>query len=159
MKLKLDLHPIFSEGRHIETALQSVIDEACEKRAAEIEIIPGKGSGQLKKSVLRFLDRPEVKARYHRIEKDSDNWGRLFVHFRWDKAAPDKRQETVKETTPVLCFCCNGTTNATVDRDSLADNPVAVSTIDCPGCGSPNRVTIRADRRGNVRASSEPGYE
>ena len=36
-----------------------------------IEIIPGKGSGQLKKRVLRFLDQKEIKAKYHRIEKDS----------------------------------------------------------------------------------------
>jgi hypothetical protein len=24
-----------------------------------------------------------VKALYHRVEKDSKNFGRLFVHFRW----------------------------------------------------------------------------
>jgi DNA-nicking Smr family endonuclease len=48
-----------------------------------VEIIPGKGSGQLKKRVLRFLDQKEIKARYHRVEKDRDNFGRVFVHFRW----------------------------------------------------------------------------
>ncbi|MGH9060350.1 MAG: Smr/MutS family protein, partial [Acidimicrobiales bacterium] len=47
------------------------------------EIIPGKGSGQLKKHVLRFLERKDVKALYHRVEKDKDNFGRVFVHFRW----------------------------------------------------------------------------
>jgi hypothetical protein len=47
-----------------------------------VEIIPGKGSGQLKKHVLRFLDQPEIKVLYHRIEKDSHNFGRIFVHFR-----------------------------------------------------------------------------
>ena len=81
MKLKLDLHPIYNDSRAIEQALQGVLDEATEKRATEIEIIPGKGSGQLKKAVIRFLDQPNVKARYHRIEKDGENWGRLFVHF------------------------------------------------------------------------------
>ena len=50
----------------------------------EIKIIPGKGSGQLKKKVLRFLDQKDVKQLYHRVEKDGDNWGRLFVHFRFD---------------------------------------------------------------------------
>ena len=25
----------------------------------------------------------EIKAKYHRIEKDSKNFGRIFVHFRW----------------------------------------------------------------------------
>jgi hypothetical protein len=44
---------------------------------------PGKGSGQLKKRVLRFLEQKEIKALYHRVEKDSDNFGRIFVHFRW----------------------------------------------------------------------------
>jgi hypothetical protein len=33
--------------------------------------------------VLRFLDRKEVRALYHRVEKDRDNFGRVFVHFRW----------------------------------------------------------------------------
>jgi Smr domain len=48
-----------------------------------VEIIPGKGSGQLKKRVLRFLEQKEIKALYHRVEKDPKNFGRLFVHFRW----------------------------------------------------------------------------
>ena len=90
MKLKLDLHDIFDDGRKIETALQDILDQAVAKRATEVEIIPGKGSGALKKSVLRFLDRPEVKARYHRIEKDGDNWGRLFVHFRFERLQEPK---------------------------------------------------------------------
>ncbi|HEY2985932.1 MAG TPA: Smr/MutS family protein [Jatrophihabitantaceae bacterium] len=83
MKLKLDLHDIYNRGEDIERALLAVIDEAVAKKAPLVEIIPGKGSGQLKKRVLRFLDRKEIKARYHRVEKDSDNFGRVFVHFRW----------------------------------------------------------------------------
>ncbi len=82
MKLKLDLHSIFSSGNAIETALREVLDEAIEKKAEYVEIIPGKGSGQLKKSVLRFLEK-NYKGRFHRIEKDDKNFGRLFVHFRW----------------------------------------------------------------------------
>jgi hypothetical protein len=31
--------------------------------------------------VLRFLDQPEIKAQYHRVEKDSKNFGRVVVHF------------------------------------------------------------------------------
>ena len=83
MKLKLDLHDIYNHGGEIDKALQAVIDEAVAKKAKLVEIIPGKGSGALKKHVLRFLDRKDVKALYHRVEKDSDNWGRVFVHFRW----------------------------------------------------------------------------
>ena len=83
MKLKLDLHDIYNRGEDIERALLAIIDEAAAKKAPLVEIIPGKGSGQLKKRVLRFLDRKDIKARYHRVEKDSDNFGRVFVHFRW----------------------------------------------------------------------------
>lgn len=83
VKLKLDLHEIYNRGDEIERALQAVIDEAIAKKAPLVEIIPGKGSGQLKKRVLRFLDRKDIKALYHRVEKDSDNFGRVFVHFRW----------------------------------------------------------------------------
>lgn len=82
-KLKIDLHDIFDDGRRIEEALSSVIEEATRKKIGLVEIIPGKGSGQLKKRVLRFLEQPHIKALYHRIEKDSKNFGRIFVHFRF----------------------------------------------------------------------------
>lgn len=82
MKLKLDLHDIHNRGRDIDRALEEILDEAERKRAKTVEIIPGKGSGQLKKRVLRFLDRKDIRRRYHRVEKDSKNFGRLFVHFR-----------------------------------------------------------------------------
>ena len=83
MKLKLDLHDIYNRNDDIERALRSIIDEAIEKKATLVEIIPGKGSGQLKKRVLRFLDQKDVKVLYHRVEKDSKNFGRVFVHFRF----------------------------------------------------------------------------
>lgn len=83
MKLTLDLHEIYNRGGDIDRALRAVIAEAVAKKAPLVEIIPGKGSGALKKRVLRFLDQPEVKAQYHRVEKDSKNFGRVFVHFRW----------------------------------------------------------------------------
>ncbi|MFE1101337.1 Smr/MutS family protein [Nocardiopsis alba] len=83
MRLKLDLHDIFNKGRDIDRALDDIMDEAERKKAKTIEIIPGKGSGQLKKRVLRFLDRKDIKARYHRVEKDSKNFGRIFVRFTW----------------------------------------------------------------------------
>ncbi|HMK98422.1 MAG TPA: Smr/MutS family protein, partial [Acidimicrobiales bacterium] len=66
-----------------ERALRAVIEEAVRIRASEVEIIPGKGSGQLKKRVLRFLDQKEVRALYHRLDKDRDNFGRVFIYFRW----------------------------------------------------------------------------
>lgn len=80
--LTLDLHPIFNKGDLIDRALENIMDEAEEKKAREVEIICGKGSGQLKKRVLRFLDRKDVKIRYHRLKKDFNNSGRVFVYFR-----------------------------------------------------------------------------
>ena len=81
-KLKLDLHDIYNKGHLIEQALNDIIDEAVAKKIKEVEIIPGKGSGQLKKKVLRFLDQKHIKMKYHRIDKDSKNFGRLFVYFK-----------------------------------------------------------------------------
>ena len=76
MKLKLDLHDIYNRGDEIERALWSIMHEAAAKKAPLVEIIPGKGSGQLKKRVLRFLDRKDVRPLYHRVEKDSRPGGR-----------------------------------------------------------------------------------
>ena len=76
-------HVVYNRGHDIDRALLDVIEEAVRTRATVVEIIPGKGSGQLKKRVLRFLDQKEIKAQYDRVEKDSRNFGRVFVHFRW----------------------------------------------------------------------------
>ena len=81
-KIVLDLHDIYNKGFTIDVELNRVIMEAIEKKIALVEIIPGKGSGQLKKRVLRFLLKPEVKRLYHRLEKDDKNFGRVFIHFR-----------------------------------------------------------------------------
>ena len=81
-KLKLDLHDIFNKEKDIDRALNDIMQEAVDKRIPLVEIIPGKGSGQLKKKVIRFLQQPHIKKMYHRIDKDSDNFGRLFVRFK-----------------------------------------------------------------------------
>lgn len=82
-KIVLDLHDIFDKGMAIDAELNRVIAEAVRKRIALVEIIPGKGSGQLKKRVLRFLMQPEIKKLYHRLEKDDKNFGRIFIHFKF----------------------------------------------------------------------------
>jgi len=81
--LKLDLHSIYNKGELVDRALEDVMKEAKEKKAKKVEIISGKGSGQLKKRVLRFLDRKDVREEYHRIKKDSENFGRIFIYFKW----------------------------------------------------------------------------
>jgi dsDNA-specific endonuclease/ATPase MutS2 len=83
VKLKQDLHDIYNRGADIDRALRQIMDEAVAKKAPLVEIIPGKGSGQLKKRVLRFLERKDIKPLYHRIDKDSKNFGRIFVRFKW----------------------------------------------------------------------------
>lgn len=83
-KLKLDLHPIFNQGKSISEELGHVINQAVEKKIKLVEIIPGKGSGQLRRKVMKFLDQPHIKAKYHRLEIDEKNHGRMFVHFRFN---------------------------------------------------------------------------
>lgn len=80
-KLSLDLHDIYNNSSEIDKELNRIVKEAVDKRIAVVEIITGKGSGQLKKKVLKFLERKEIKALYHRVEKDSKNFGRIFIHF------------------------------------------------------------------------------
>jgi dsDNA-specific endonuclease/ATPase MutS2 len=85
MKVSLDLHAIYSNGSAIEKALQEKFDEAVTKKAPLLEIIPGKGTGQLKKHVLRFLEQKRSSVKNMRIEKPSKNFGTIKVHFNWNK--------------------------------------------------------------------------
>ncbi len=82
-KYKLDLHDIYNKGVLIDKALNDAVNECLESKIGVLEIIPGKGSGQLKKKVIRFLDQKHIKSKYHRIDKDSKNFGRLFVYFKF----------------------------------------------------------------------------
>lgn len=82
-KIKLDLHAIYNNSKAIDKALMEAFEEAIEKKITELEIIPGKGSGQLKKKVQRFLQQPHIKPQFHRMENDSKNFGRLFVYFKF----------------------------------------------------------------------------
>jgi hypothetical protein len=61
-KTVLDFHDIYNKGLTIDVELNRVIVEATEKKIALVEIIHGKGSGQLKKGVLQFLAKPEIKS-------------------------------------------------------------------------------------------------
>ncbi|UAY52959.1 Smr/MutS family protein [Ferruginibacter albus] len=82
-RIKVDLHDVYNNSYAIDKALQNAFEEAIDKKITEIEIIPGKGSGQLKKKVQRFLQLPHIKPLYHRMENDSKNFGRLFVYFKF----------------------------------------------------------------------------
>ena len=82
-RIKLDLHDIYNNSKAIDEALEEAFNDAIDKKIKEVEIIPGKGSGQLRKKVERFLHQPHIKPLYHRIENDSKNFGRLFVYFKF----------------------------------------------------------------------------
>lgn len=82
-RIKVDLHDIYNNSAAIDRVLQNAFEVAINKKIREIEIIPGKGSGQLRKKVERFLQQPHIKKQFHRIENDSKNFGRLFVYFRF----------------------------------------------------------------------------
>jgi DNA-nicking Smr family endonuclease len=81
-KHKLDLHPIFRNSKALDEGLKEAVKHCHENGIRELEIIHGKGSGQLKKRVLRFLQQKEIKKLYKRIDKDSKNFGRTFVYFK-----------------------------------------------------------------------------
>lgn len=84
-KMTLDLHPVFNQSGAIDQALREAMDEAEARKIKELEIITGKGSGALRKRVLRYLDRGDVRPRYHRVIKDRGNHGRVLVAFRWSR--------------------------------------------------------------------------
>lgn len=82
---KLDLHPIYNKGGQIESELKKILNNAWTKKLDFIEIIPGKGSGQLKEKVLRFFNQKDIRQKYSRLDVDNKNFGRIFIYFNWNK--------------------------------------------------------------------------
>ena len=80
--LKLDLHPIYNNSSAIDSALKNILSEGIELGIKQIEIITGKGSGQLKKKVLKFMEKTHLKEHIKRIDKDAKNHGRIFVYLK-----------------------------------------------------------------------------
>jgi Smr domain-containing protein len=102
MKLKLDLHEVYNRGGEIDRALRAVIDEAMAKRAPLVEIIPGKGSGALKKHVLRFLDRkpparrPYLQSARQRREQPQQPTARVAANERSLRASSTRNVTSIK---------------------------------------------------------------
>ena len=82
-KFTVDLHDSYNNSKAIEASLNDAFFYVFKAKIKTLEIIHGKGSGQLKKRVLRYLNQSELKQKYHRVEKDSKNFGRTFVHFKY----------------------------------------------------------------------------
>jgi Smr domain len=95
--LTLDLHPVFRSDRDIDNAVRSAIFRALAQKVAVLEIIPGKGSGTLKRRVLAKLAQPHLKRFYRRVEADSTNEGRILVHFDPPSSSPAYAEDPDEE--------------------------------------------------------------
>ncbi|MBI4706416.1 MAG: Smr/MutS family protein [Candidatus Omnitrophica bacterium] len=80
MRLKLNLYPVIPD---MDDKLEEIIKKAVEGRAKVVEIAYGEAGETVKKRILNFLNRKDIKKLYSRIEKTDKGWGRVYVHFRW----------------------------------------------------------------------------
>ena len=80
MKLKLNLYPVVPD---MEERLIEIFQEAVDNRAKMLEITYGEAGDIVKKRILNFLNKKEVRQLYSRYEKTEKGWGRIYVHFRW----------------------------------------------------------------------------
>jgi DNA-nicking Smr family endonuclease len=78
----LDLHGVFRDDRAIYRSVQQALFRCKATGVDVLEIIPGRGSGTLKRRVLAFLEQRQLRSIYTRVEADPDNAGRILVHFR-----------------------------------------------------------------------------
>jgi len=79
--LIVDLHPHFRNDRDIDNAVRAAVFRAARENVKIVEIIPGKGSGKLKRRVLATLNQPHLRKLYRSVETDSTNDGRVLVRF------------------------------------------------------------------------------
>ena len=80
MKLKLNLYPVVPD---MEEKIAEILQEAVEKHADLLEIAYGETSESIKKRILNFLNKKEIRQFYSRLEKTDKGWGRVYLHFRW----------------------------------------------------------------------------
>jgi dsDNA-specific endonuclease/ATPase MutS2 len=79
--LTVDLHPHFRSDRDIDNAVRAAIFRAAQEKVKILEIIPGKGSGKLRRRVLATLNQPHLKKLYRSVHTDPSNDGRVIVQF------------------------------------------------------------------------------
>ena len=79
MKLKLNLYPVVPD---MEEKIAEILQEAVEKHADLLEIAYGEASESVKKRILNFLNKKEIRQLYSRLEKTEKGWGRVYLHFR-----------------------------------------------------------------------------
>ena len=79
MKMKLNVYPMIAD---MEERLKEIIREAVDSRAKVLEIAYGLASESIKKRILNFLIKKEIRKLYSRFEKTEKGWGRIYVYFR-----------------------------------------------------------------------------
>ena len=79
MKLKLNLYPVTTD---MEKKMARILREAEDGRASIVEIAYGIASDSVKKRILNFLNKKEIRRLYSRLEKTDKGWGRVYLHFR-----------------------------------------------------------------------------
>ena len=79
MKLKLNHYPVASD---MEKKMTKILEEALVGRASLVEIAYGEASESVKKRILNFLNKKEIRRLYSRLEKTDKGWGRIYLHFR-----------------------------------------------------------------------------
>lgn len=82
MKLKLNLYPAVAD---MEEKIAAIIQEAKDKQAELVEIAYGEAVDSVKKRILNFLNKKDIRRLYHRMEKTDKGWGRVYLHFRWEE--------------------------------------------------------------------------
>jgi len=70
MKLKLDLHDVYNRGGDIRPRTAGDLSTRPCQRPPHGRDHSWEGLRRTQKHVLRFLDQKEIKAQYHRVEKD-----------------------------------------------------------------------------------------
>jgi hypothetical protein len=79
MKLKLNVYPVIPD---MEEKLAAIIQQAVDNRAKIVEIAYGVAGESVKKRILHFLSRKDIRKLYSRLDKTDKGWGRIYVHFR-----------------------------------------------------------------------------
>lgn len=80
MKMRLNLYPVVQD---MDEKLAETFREAVDNRAKMLEITYGEAGDMVKKRILNFLNKKEIRRLYSRFEKTDKGWGRIYVHFRW----------------------------------------------------------------------------
>ncbi|HNX82076.1 MAG TPA: hypothetical protein PKL77_08035 [Candidatus Omnitrophota bacterium] len=81
MKLKLNVYPVIPD---MEERIGEILQKAVDNKAKIVEIAYGEAAESVKKRILNYLNKKEVRCLYTRLEKTEKGWGRVYLHFRWE---------------------------------------------------------------------------